>query len=458
MPISSERPNQSEHQTDQLGQSVQIHAKQTPPGITQANQDSAKEIRVANKVKLLNELHGERVQRLIEDGRIPNSQLDNFYGRHLERQTAILDAMEQGASYSKAYNRSAGCFDTTSWAKLARRTATVRGLVLKSVVKALEDDYCEQEISAARSLFIEVRSISDQLLEAVVDHSLDPAPVVENERRAKKKSISKFSDRGSVIGSLRSARSKLAKNLRDARRFVEKMGESPSADDVARVAVECARIHHGIRTFEICVGPERNCSSAANVGDVLGAGDEYWSRFAASLSSFCPDRMIATHQKPDADALVATWMIERYLFPNETCRVDFIPRSPEDSSLDQYDAVLDIGCVYEPRRRRFDHKPPVFDDRNEHCAASLVFRHLADRGVEVGHLSELVKLVHDGDAATRRGKSEQYARSRERGLHAVVQHAQAYATSDAMCYHGVAMYLDAVWRGDDEAICRSNRM
>ncbi|MCD0458613.1 MYG1 family protein [Roseiconus lacunae] len=458
MPISSERPDQSTSLIAQHGQLVRSHATQTPRKTTQAKQTTAKESRTSRKVKLLTNIHGERVLRLIEDGRIPPSALDNFFGRHTERQTAILDAMEQGASYAAAYSNSSGCFDTTSWAKLARRTATVRGLVLTSVTRIFRQTNRETELPVAISLYSEIGSIVDQLLETVAEHSLIPAPKPSIRKSGQRKSGSDRAEVDSIIPSLRIAKSKLAKNLRDAQRFVGKTGEPPSVKDAARIAIECARIRNGIRLMKLSRQPGADNASAADLGDYLGIGNEYWSRFPASLPIRRPERTIATHQKPDADALVATWMAERYLYPNNTCQVAFIPRTRDQASLRGYDAVMDIGCVHEPLRHRFDHKPPAFEDRNEHCAASLVFRHLADRGVDVEHLSELVTLVHDGDTITRRGKSEHYARSRERGLHAVVQHAKAYATSDAMCYQGVAVYLDAVRRGDDEAICRSNRI
>ncbi|MDM4019322.1 hypothetical protein [Roseiconus lacunae] len=449
MPISSERPDRSTGLMARHGQLVRFHATQKAPGNMQAKQTTAKESRTSRKINLLVEVHGEKFLRLIEDGRIPPSALDNFFGRHLERQTAILDAMEQGASYAAAYSNSSGCFDTTSWAKLARRTATVRGLVLTSVTRIFRQTSRETELPVAISLYSEIGSIVGQLLETVAEHSLIPAPKPSIRKSGQRKSVSDRAKVDSIIPSLRIAKSKLAKNLRDAQRFVDKTGESPSVENAARIAVECARIRNGIKLMELSGQQGNDYVAATGLGDYLGIGNEYWSRFPTSLPIRRPERTIATHNDPDTDALVATWMAERYLYPNNTCQVAFIPRTRDQASLRGYDAVMDIGCV---------HKPPAFEDRNEHCAASLVFRHLADRGVDVEHLSELVTLVHDGDAAPRRGKSENYARSRERGLHAVVQHAKAYATSDAMCYQGVALYLDAVWSGGDEAFRRSNRM
>ncbi|MDM4019378.1 MYG1 family protein [Roseiconus lacunae] len=458
MAISSERPDQSTSLIAQHGQLVRSHATQTPSRTMQAKQTTAKESRTSEKIKILAEVHGERVLRFIADGRVSPSALDNFYGRHTERQTVILDAMEQGASYSAAYSNSSGCFDTTSWAKLARRTATVRGLVLTSVTRVLKQTCCDAELPGAISLYSEIGSIADQLLETVADHALIPAPKPNVRKSGQRKSGSDRAEVDSIIPSLRIAKSKFWKNLRDAQRFVGKTGELPSVKDAARIAIECARIRIGIKLMELSGQRGADNASAVDLGDYLGIGSEYWSRFPTSLPIRRPERTIATHNDPYTDALVATWMAERYLYANNTCQVAFIPRTRDQASLRGYDAVMDIGCVHEPLRHRFDHKPPAFEDRNEHCAASLVFRHLADRGVDVEHLSELVTLVHDGDAVTRRGKSEVYAHSRERGLHAVVQHAKAYATSDAMCFQGVAVYLDAVWCGDDKFFRRSNRI
>ncbi|MFM7073685.1 MAG: hypothetical protein ACKO38_18005 [Planctomycetota bacterium] len=155
---------------------------------------------------------------------------------------------------------------------------------------------------------------------------------------------------------------------------------------------------------------------------------------------------IATHALPDADALVSTWLTERFLFAGEACRVEFVPRDFVPADNAPYDAVLDVGRTFNPERRLFDHKPPAFGHRDEHCATSLVWQHLRAVACPSADLQELVELVHDGDAATRRSRSNAYAHSRTQGLHALITSARAYAQSDRMLYQGIAAYLDAEFR------------
>jgi hypothetical protein len=59
-------------------------------------------------------------------------------------------------------------------------------------------------------------------------------------------------------------------------------------------------------------------------------------------------RCIATHKKPDVDALVATWLAERYLFDRcETC-VLFVHRSFDVSEAKGIDCVVDVGRAHLP--------------------------------------------------------------------------------------------------------------
>ncbi len=43
-------------------------------------------------------------------------------------------------------------------------------------------------------------------------------------------------------------------------------------------------------------------------------------------------RRIATHRKPDADAIAASWLAEAYLFAGEKVEVAFVPRRRRGST------------------------------------------------------------------------------------------------------------------------------
>ena len=83
-------------------------------------------------------------------------------------------------------------------------------------------------------------------------------------------------------------------------------------------------------------------------------------------------RVIATHSKPDADAIAAAWLAETFLFPGEDVRVLFVPYLRPGQSCPAADCLVDIARTFDPERLNFDHKPPAFADRNATCATRLV--------------------------------------------------------------------------------------
>ncbi len=105
--------------------------------------------------------------------------------------------------------------------------------------------------------------------------------------------------------------------------------------------------------------------------------------------------------------------------------------------------MVDEGRTHDADRPIFDHKPAASEYRDTHCPISLVWQHAISAGVDVEHLRDLVELVHDGDAASRRSKSKTYTESRLIGLPAFIKAARSYAKGDPMLYEGIAEYLDA---------------
>lgn len=133
---------------------------------------------------------------------------------------------------------------------------------------------------------------------------------------------------------------------------------------------------------------------------------------------------------------------------SKSCEIEFVQRDYQHEGGRKFDAVLDVGRVHDNRQLFFDHKPPAFQHRDDHCAASLVWEHAKSVGCRVDTLRNLVEVVHDGDAAIRRGKSDQYQQSRENGLHAIVKATRNYAETDRMLYRGIAAYLDVTFHTD----------
>jgi hypothetical protein len=126
-------------------------------------------------------------------------------------------------------------------------------------------------------------------------------------------------------------------------------------------------------------------------------------------------RRVATHQKPDADALVSAWLASRYLFDDRRVDVVFVSRGCSVDKLASYDCVVDLSGVHDPERLIFDHKPPAFSDRNETCATRLVWEHLHSHGKPVEHFAPLIDVVHEGDSNPPRRPSPALAASRRTG-------------------------------------------
>lgn len=163
-------------------------------------------------------------------------------------------------------------------------------------------------------------------------------------------------------------------------------------------------------------------------------------------------KRVATHKRPDPDAVVAAWLAERYLFDvDENVTVVFVgrkrPARPE-RARERADCVVDAWNAYalsDPEQPVFDHKPPAFADRNETCATRLVWEHLLRTGKPVRHLAALVEAVHAGDRnppfAPGRGGAA-LVQSRQNGLHAYFARVRPQCASDEQLYLVVRAWLD----------------
>lgn len=403
--------------------------------------------RASTKRADLSERHGAKFDELMTGNRFPANQLDNFYGRHEDRQTSILDAMQAGASYSTAYRMSEGIFDTKRWNKVSLRCSSCRGLVLTALCGIVMGSR-----SGMASYDGEVRCITNDIAIATRQQMVElvshEALAVAIKKVSRSRSVSRQSGRPNqtlkkVQTDLRTARSKLQKNAKDVPLMPDRLGCQPDVRLLAVTAIESARILAGVSLIHEALGQNRQeVRKGKRVSDLWGIGAEY----AQHLQEFpCPtaERRLATHRKLDADAIVSTWIAERFLFPRQRCQIDFVPRDFKPNLNSPFDAILDVGKRYDPATLTFDHKPPSFDHRDDNCATSLVWEHAINNGVRIKYLKKLVRLVHEGDAATRRNGSLPYQQSRETGLHAIVRHGREYTHSDLMLYRGVTLYLDA---------------
>jgi hypothetical protein len=153
-------------------------------------------------------------------------------------------------------------------------------------------------------------------------------------------------------------------------------------------------------------------------------------------------KYIVTHKRPDADALVATWLAARFLFNGEKAEVIFVSRGYTVPADRPPDCVVDVGRAYDPARFAFDHKPPAFPDRNHTCAARLLWEHLLALGKPVHHLEELIQIVHEGDRRPPRKPSPALLQSRRAGLHAQLAQLRQDCPDDQQLYRATRSWLD----------------
>jgi len=153
-------------------------------------------------------------------------------------------------------------------------------------------------------------------------------------------------------------------------------------------------------------------------------------------------RHIATHERPDVDALTAAWLASRFLFSKERCQLMFVPSDWSPDGGNQFDCVLDVGCNYDVDRPCFDHKPPAVADRHRTRTSRQVWDYLLAEGYVVQHLSDLIDVVHDGDSSRRRGGSEAYRRSCQSSLHAFHEARCQRLPGDRELWRAVRGWLD----------------
>lgn len=168
---------------------------------------------------------------------------------------------------------------------------------------------------------------------------------------------------------------------------------------------------------------------------------------------------VVTHTQPDADALVAAWLAERYLFSGRRVEVVFVPSGHDWASGPAADCVVDVGGLCDPALGLFDHRPPARADRTETCATELVWKHQSESGRGVEALGPLVDAVRAGDSTRERGRSVAYAVSRREGVHALIAGLRARGARDREMWATVRNSLNvlhscaATRTGNDAVAC-----
>ena len=253
---------------------------------------------------------------------------------------------------------------------------------------------------------------------------------------------------GKIIGNLKQAARFISKCVHDLPLMPDHLGVPPTLVERARICVDSARILGALQAINLALSvdfepPKRINKSLRD--DFLGVGKAHETLFANvfDLHALPYDRQVITCRPPGADALVGSWMSERYIFFDKRCLIRFVPTLHEVRSLVKPgDAVVDIGGWHDPEYRLFDHQPPFLKHVDETCATKLVLRYLLIHNFRVDHLRYLADLIHDGEAASRRDKSWTYDESKRFGFHAHFGLIKKMSDSEMLTYRAAALWLD----------------
>ena len=157
-----------------------------------------------------------------------------------------------------------------------------------------------------------------------------------------------------------------------------------------------------------------------------------------------PTQRIITHSEPDCDAILGTWLVERYLFASQTVEILFLPRGRVLGAVRKGDCLVDVGNALDPARSFFDHKPPALPSRHDSCAAKLVWEELLRQGQQVQYLKPLVLAVFAGDSVKQRSRyALEYERSKLFGLHAKLDLGKKSGLTNASLYRKLRRWLDS---------------
>ena len=132
--------------------------------------------------------------------------------------------------------------------------------------------------------------------------------------------------------------------------------------------------------------------------------------------------IVITHVSPDWDAIGAVWLLKRYSGMADA-EVQFVNTgAPDQEILDNADAVVDTGRIFDPSCQRFDHHHLPGDLANTTCATLQVYDALPDAPIAI---LPLVRLIYAGDT----GKPEANE-SRQRGIHALLSNKKRQGADD----------------------------
>lgn len=382
------------------------------------------DVQLAFAVDAITASCGSRWQETLFNGRFSPDHIRELSGKHPDRQRFVVAAVAAGCPLNAKPLVGLPTFETVGWHEVPDRLSRAKGQLQKAARRMLSSRVSDRDRDPDEliSQFAQCGDVSSRTATLLSQ----TAPGCSRRRRSKAQNQARRTNvrRRKQVQTLRqmvgSARGLIEKNLRDIPRLARECGiDQDHAEESLFLSVSIVEV----------------------VDEVMSMLGIRRSHFASGTDRLPADRRVATHRSPDVDAIVACWLVERYLFAGEPTEVVFVPRDFAITEDISYDCVVDVGRTHDPHRRLFDHKPPGIEDRHSTCAAKLVWDHLQEQGCPADHLPALIELVWDGDSSRRRRGSKLYQESRSGGLHAEF-HRLREGSTDAMLYASIKHWLN----------------
>lgn len=154
-------------------------------------------------------------------------------------------------------------------------------------------------------------------------------------------------------------------------------------------------------------------------------------------------KRIAIHPHPDADMLVAAWLLARFRFAGERVGAQFLDVDAKPMG-GPCDAMVGVGSAYCTQTAQFDHTPFNIAGCSSSRAARLVWEDLLARGFPVASLAPVIDSMDEGDRLRMRSRDGNAV-----DVHARVSQGRRRTSRDQDLWRLVSRWLDRR--------CRTNR-
>lgn len=150
---------------------------------------------------------------------------------------------------------------------------------------------------------------------------------------------------------------------------------------------------------------------------------------------------IALPKSPDADTLVAAWLVANHLFDDESSAVVFVNgKRPAVADLPALDCAVGVWDGHDPFCVSFKTGSPVRAERGGTCVTRSVWEYLVAQGKPLEHMAKLVAVIEEGKNATESPSAALQA-SLTSGLHAFVRQQKAMVPDDHAVFRAVCRWL-----------------